>query len=151
LHKAAGVAAGIGGGISALDDKFIRASAWNGLIGMADDRGSAAIIRGDNSGIIGCGNQASATDCDIGRDAGDDGGCIVINGDGLSKAALVAASVGGGVSTLDNEFVGAGARGGLIAVGDDRSRATTIGRNDCGIVSGRDGAGAFNADIGRDA
>src|SRR5262249_36984801 len=75
----------------------------------------------------------------------------VIDGDGLGETAVVAAGVGCRVSALDNEFVGAGTRRALIAVGDHWSRTATIGRNYRGIVGGGDGAGAFHGEGSREA
>src|SRR5439155_50988 len=116
------------------EDEPVGAGAGDGLVAMGDDGRSAAGVGGYGGAVVGRRHGAGRLDRDIGRDAGDDRGVGVVDGDGLDQAVAVAANIGGLVSAFEGEPVGAGAGDGLVAMGDGGRFAARVTCSDGAVV-----------------
>ena len=95
------------GGVSALDNKLVGASAGRGLVAVSDHGRTAAIVGGHHRGVVRCRDGAGALNRNIGWDAGDDGSGVVVDGNRLGEAAGIAAGISSSIGALEDEFIGA--------------------------------------------
>ena len=151
LRAAAVVATKVGGGVGANDYELVGAGARYGLVTMGDDRNPATGVGGNDRTVIGSWHRAGAFDGYIGRDAGDDRGRVIIDGNCLGETVAVAAGVSSRIGALDDEVVSATSGSDLVAVGDDQRAGAVVGGDHRAVVGSRHRAGALKSYIGGDA